>query len=103
MAWHEATVESNLDLILSKQEMTRDDVPTYDKLIYSTIKALKHLGGSGTNDEIFDAVISVESFPPEIVDIKHKDGRLSLLEYRLAWARTYMKKVDAIANSERGV
>lgn len=83
--------------------MTRDDVPTYDKLIYSTIKALKHLGGSGTNDEIFDAVMGVENFPAEVVDIKQKDGRLSLLEYRLAWARTYLKKVNAIANSERGV
>jgi restriction system protein len=83
--------------------MNRDDVPTYDKLIYSTVKALKVLGGSGTNDEIFDSVLSVENFPAEIVEIKHKDGRLSLLEYRLAWARTYLKKVNAIANSERGV
>jgi restriction system protein len=83
--------------------MNRDDVPTYDKLIYSTVKALKVLGGSGTNDEIFDSVLSVENFPAEVVEIKHKDGRLSLLEYRLAWARTYLKKVSAIANSERGV
>jgi restriction system protein len=48
-------------------------------------------------------VISVEKFPAEIQEIKHKNERLSLLEYRLAWARTYLKKVNAIDNSERGV
>ena len=85
------------------KQLSRSDVPTYDRLIYSTIKALKVLGGSGTNDEIFDSVISVENFPAELVEIKHKDERLSLLEYRLAWARTYLKKVGAIGNSERGV
>jgi restriction system protein len=83
--------------------MNRSDVPTYDRLIYPTVNALKHLGGSGSNEEILDAVIEVESFPSSIVEVRHKDGRLSLLEYRLAWARTYLKKVSAIANSERGV
>jgi len=83
--------------------MTRDDVPTYDKLLYATIKGLKELGGSGTIDEIVESVIKVENFPVELQEIMHKDGRLSLIEYRLAWARTYLKKVNALSNSDRGI
>ena len=60
------------------KQLSRSDVPTYDRLIYSTIKALKVLGGSGTNDEIFDSVISVENFPAELVEIKHKDDSVCL-------------------------
>jgi len=83
--------------------MNRKDMPTLGKLIYSTTKGLKELGGSGTIDEIFDSVVSVENFPAELLEVKHTDGRLSLLEYKLAWARTYLKKADGIANSERSV
>lgn len=83
--------------------MTRDDVPSYDKLLYATIKGMKEIGGSGTIDEIVESVIKVENFSLELQEIMHKDGRLSLIEYRLAWARTYLKKVNALANSNRGI
>ena len=83
--------------------MTRDDVPSYDKLLYATIKGMKEIGGSGTIDEIVESVIKVENFPVELQEIMHKDGRLSLIEYRLAWARTYLKKVNALSNSDRGI
>ena len=45
--------------------MNRKDMPTLGKLIYSTTKGLKELGGSGTIDEIFDSVVSVENFPAD--------------------------------------
>jgi len=83
--------------------MTKNDVPAYDKLLYATIKGLKEIGGSGTIDEIVESVIKVEKFPSELQEIMHKDGRLTLIEYRLAWARTYLKKVNALTNSDRGI
>ena len=83
--------------------MTRNDVPSYDKLLYSTIKGMKEIGGSGTIDEIVESVIQVENFPSELQEIMHTDGRSTLIEYRLAWARTYLKKVNALTNSERGI
>jgi len=64
---------------------TREQVPPYDLLIYSTVKAL------------------IERFPSDITDVKHKDGRLCLLDYRLAWARSYLKKVGGLDNSTRGI
>ena len=41
--------------------------------------------------------------PDEIVDIPHKRGNRSELEYRLAWARTWLKTVNLIINSKRGI
>lgn len=35
--------------------------------------------------------------------IEHTDHRQSRLNYNLAWAKTYLKKVGAIDNSRRGV
>jgi restriction system protein len=39
----------------------------------------------------------------EVLAVPHGDGPTSEVEYRLAWTRTYLKKVGAIDNSERGV
>lgn len=35
--------------------------------------------------------------------VLHKDGPRSEIEYRLAWARTYLKGIGALDNPERGV
>jgi restriction system protein len=80
-----------------------DGVPPYDKLLFPTIKALKALGGSGTIEEITNKVIELEKFPPSVATAMHLSHNMTALEYRLAWARTYLKRVGAVDNSERGV
>ncbi len=40
-------------------------VPTFDQLMWPTLKALKNMGGSGTNSEILEKVIDRMA---EIVD-----------------------------------
>jgi restriction system protein len=79
-------------------------VPTYDKLLNPTLTALHHLGGSGSIAELRDQVIEDLKLPKEIVEQPHpgKSNRTEL-EYRLAWARTYLKKYGAITNSARAV
>ncbi len=77
--------------------------PKYHELLFPCLKALKALGGSGTNEEILDKVIELEKFPPEIQQIQHSDHRQTALNYNLAWAKTYLRLVSAIDNSERGV
>lgn len=81
-----------------------NELPTYDQLIQPVVDALKILGGSGRNDEIYEQVLSLCQIPENILSLPHgKNGSQSEIEYRLAWARTYLKKSDIIENSARGV
>lgn len=77
--------------------------PSYDELIWPTIKALKELGGSASNQELVDKIIEIEGYSEEIQQIPHGAGRDTKIEYNSAWARTYLKKAGAIDNSARGV
>ena len=81
----------------------RHDVPTYDELVYPTIQALISLGGSGSNEEILEKVIELGKYPNDIEEVLNSRGTMSLIAYRLAWARTYLKKVGGLDNSQRGV
>ncbi len=79
-------------------------IPTFDQLINPLFKALKLLGGSATIDESYEKVIELMSLSDDILDIPHgKSGSQSEVAYRLAWARTYLKKYGIIENSSRGV
>jgi restriction system protein len=81
----------------------KDDVPPFHELMWPTLQALKMLNGSGTNQEIVAKIIEIEQISEEAQNIPSKDGRRSLLEYRASWARTYLKYIGAIENSERSV
>lgn len=80
-------------------------IPTFDELMNPMLAALRELGGSGSIDEIYEKVIAVESFPDEIVSLVHdpEKSNLTEIEYRLAWARTYLKQFGHLENSKRGV
>lgn len=79
-------------------------VPSFDQLIVPTFNALKELGGSGSNDEILNRIISDLNIPDDVVDIPHNDSTtLTEIAYRAAWSRTYMKSYGVISNSARAV
>jgi len=78
-------------------------IPTYDQLMWPTLKALKDLGGSGSNQEILDKIIELEGYPEEVQNFTPEGKTMSMLDYRCAWARSYLKKAGAINNSTRGV
>lgn len=80
-------------------------MPTYDSLMNPLLNALKQLGGSGSIDEIYDKVVELENIPEDITAILHSPEKSNQTEvaYRLAWARTYLKKYDFVENSSRGV
>ena len=79
--------------------------PDHLELIVPTIKALKEMGGTATPAEITNKVIELEKYPEEIQTEPQKgDGYRTKLEYRLAWARTYMKKfLNAVEDKSRGL
>lgn len=79
-------------------------VPSFDQLIVPTFLALKKLGGSGSNDEILNQIISDLDIADDVADISHKGSTsLTELSYRAAWSRTYMKAYGVISNSARAV
>ncbi|MCB0168467.1 MAG: restriction endonuclease [Anaerolineae bacterium] len=85
--------------------MTHINVPTFDKFMNPVIQALKQLGGSGTIEEINNTVIEIAKLSDEQLEILHdpEKGSQTEVEYRLAWARTYLKKYGVLENSSRGV
>lgn len=90
-------------MIITKPKWREIGAPTYDELIWPTLKALKELGGSATNQELVDKIIELEGYSEEIQKVPHREGRETKLEYRAAWARTYLKKYGAINNHSKGV
>lgn len=81
-----------------------DKVPQYDKMLIPTLEALKLLGGSGSIDEINEKVYKVAELDDNIIEVPHDEtGVQSEVDYRLAWARTYLKKFGLLENSSRGI
>ena len=78
-------------------------VPTFDRLMWPCLKALKAMGGSASNDELLAKVIELEKVPEDVTSFIHTDNRQTKLGYNLAWAKTYLKRAGAIENSTRGV
>lgn len=80
-------------------------MPTFDSLMNPLLKALFALGGSGSIDEIYEKVLEIENINEEISSVPHNQEKSNQTEiaYRLAWARTYLKKYGYLENSSRGV
>lgn len=69
------------------------------------LAALHELGGSGSISEINEATISRLDLADEVLETLHnpEKSNQTKVEYRLAWARTYLKKYGILDNSSRGV
>ena len=89
---------------MGRKRKDAEQVPSYDKLLIPVLNALIELGGSGTIEEINEKVYELENFSEETLQIAHGENNAqSQIDYRLAWARTYLKKFGLIENSARGV
>lgn len=55
------------------------------------------------NDVIDREVVSVMNLSDEIANILHGHGKQTEVSYRIAWAKTYLKKYGLIYNPKRGV
>jgi restriction system protein len=83
---------------------SQNNIPTFDKLLIPTLKALQELGGSGSIEEINNKVYSIAKISDEILQIPHgEEGTSSEVNYRLGWSRTYLKKFGLLENSSRGI
>ncbi|CDH47574.1 restriction endonuclease [Candidatus Contendibacter odensensis] len=80
-------------------------IPTFYLLMNPLLNALFNLGGSGSINEIYEKVLELESIDENASLILHSPEKSNQTEiaYRLAWARTYLKKYGFLENSTRGV
>lgn len=79
--------------------------PTFDELMIPLLAALRGLGGSGSIEEIYAKTVEIIGVSDEVLAQLHDPEKSSLTEvgYRLAWARTYLKKYGLLENSSRGI
>jgi restriction system protein len=77
------------------------EIPTYSDLLWPTLMAVRALGNTAKLDEIDERVVEAEGFTDQQMSLLHKDGPRSEIEYRLAWARTYLKGMGALTNPAR--
>ena len=85
------------------KEYTIEDVPSFDEFFVPVLKAIESLGGSGTIEEINEKVYEILALNEGILEVQHSNDGRTVVDYRLAWARTYLKKFGLIDNSIRGV
>ncbi len=81
------------------------DIPKFYELMQPVLTVVEELGGSGTNQEIAEGVIQCLKLSDDVVSHLHNPDKSSQteIEYRLAWARTYLKNYGLLENSEKGV
>jgi len=77
-------------------------VPQYTALFNPVLQAIKKLGGSASIAELDEEVTNNLRLTNEDIAEPHNDRR-TILQYRLAWARTYLKAFGLLDNSGRGV
>lgn len=77
-------------------------VPTYDKLFNPLLQAMHELGGSGVTWEINEKVANILKLSEEDLNQIHR-GTTTKLNYRLAWARNYLKRYGLLENSAHRV
>lgn len=80
-------------------------MPNHLDLLNPLLQAIHDLGGSGTTQEINEKAVDLLDFPDEVLNVPHNAEKSSRteVEYRLAWARNYLKHYGILENSARGV
>lgn len=84
------------------KKISKKKCPGYQFFIKPTIDALYQLGGSGANSEIYKIVIKNTNLSEDVIDEMHS-FTMTEVEYKLMWARTYLKNYGAVENSKQGV
>lgn len=78
-------------------------VPKFDELFNPVLNALHDLGGSATNQELEDKVIELLALPESVAYDRREGKSQTRLNYRTAWAKSYLKTFGLLDNTERGV
>ena len=91
-------------MVKRRFEIDAESLPNLQGMMLVTVEALKETGGSATIRELDEKVVELEGVTEaeQAITMAGDDNR-TRVNYYLAWARTYLKRGDALANSSRGV
>ena len=78
-------------------------IPTPTAMQNWTLLAMRQLGGSGHNREIEEQVKAFLNLPDELVDQLRSDGNQTVIDHRIAFARSHLKNAGLLDNPRRGV
>jgi restriction system protein len=81
----------------------RGEIPRYDDFLKPVLEVLAALGGSGSNQEIDDALISKLGIEQAVTDAAYEKSGAPILPDRMSWARSYLKLAGLTNNPNRGV
>ena len=91
-------------MVKRRFEIDAESLPDLPGMMLVTVEALKDLGGSATIQELDEKVIELEGVTEaEQALTMPRDETRTRVNYYLAWARTYLKRGNALVNSSRGV
>src|SRR5262245_31505137 len=79
------------------------ETPRYYEFMNPVLTALRERGGTLTNEEIVDAVAQLMHLPDDVMERKQQGHNMGEVEYRIAWAKSYLKKAGYLTQSTRGV
>ena len=79
------------------------ETPRYYACMNPILTALREGGGTLTNDEIVDAVANLMHLPDDVMNRKQQGHNMGEVAYRIAWAKSYLKKAGYLTQSTRGV
>lgn len=77
--------------------------PDLPQLMLATVEALKAIGGSASIHELEETITEREGVTEEEQAFAMPNDSRPKLRYYLAWARTFLRRGDALENSSRGV
>jgi len=87
---------------MAKKQTKSKKCPPMQFFMVPTLEALDELGGSGSNEEIYNRVITNTQLSTAVINEMH-NFTMTEVEYRMFWARTYLKNYGAIESSKQRV
>lgn len=86
-----------------KQGIADHGIPNYRHFMWPVLCAVRELGGSARISEIVEKVIENKGFTDEQRAVQYELSPGSILEGRMGFARSALKLIGVLDNSERGV
>lgn len=78
-------------------------LPKHDDLMLPTLQVMAALGGSGSNDEIAEALVAKLGLSEAQMGVLYPKTGLPILPDRMTWARSYLKYPGFVENPKRGM